>query len=64
MRADYEGAYIERLSMDPAAVDLSKLIGGPVLDNHDRFSGVRSILGVVEAAIGGRQAGRGRYPVQ
>lgn len=50
MRADYEGAYIERLSMDPGAVDLSKLIGGPVLDNHDRFSGVRSILGVVETA--------------
>jgi hypothetical protein len=50
MRADYEGPFIERLSMDSAAVDFSKLIGGPVLDNHDRFSGVRSILGVVEAA--------------
>jgi hypothetical protein len=50
MRSDWEGLYLERLSMDAAAVDLSKLIGGPVLDNHDRFSGVRSILGVVEAA--------------
>jgi len=49
-RADFEGQYIERLSMERDAVDLSELIGGPVLDNHDRFSGVRAILGVVETA--------------
>jgi hypothetical protein len=56
MRSDWEGPYLERLSLEPAAVDLSKLIGGPVLDNHDRFSGVRSILGVVEtAAVDGKR---------
>ena len=49
-RSDWEGPFIERLSMNTSAVDVSKLIGGPVLDNHDRFSGVRSILGVVESA--------------
>lgn len=49
-RFDLEGPYLERLSLEPSAVDLSELIGGPVLDNHDRFSGVRAILGVVEAA--------------
>jgi hypothetical protein len=49
-RSDWEGPFIERLSMDAGAVNLSELIGGPVLDNHDRFSGVRSILGVVDAA--------------
>jgi phage head maturation protease len=55
-RSDFEGPYIERLSMDPSAVDLSQLIGGPVLDNHDRFSGVRAILGVVEtAAVDGKR---------
>jgi len=55
-RSDFEGPYIERLSMDPAAVDLSQLIGGPVLDNHDRFSSVRSVLGVVtDASVDGRR---------
>ncbi len=56
MRSDFEGPYVERLSMESAAVDLSQLIGGPVLDNHDRFSGVRAILGVVEtAAVDGQR---------
>jgi phage head maturation protease len=50
MRADWEGPFVERLSLDPASVDLSELRGGPLLDNHDRFSGVRAILGVVEDA--------------
>ena len=49
-RADWEGPYTELLSMAPAAVNLSELIGGPVLDNHDRFSGVHAVLGVVDAA--------------
>jgi hypothetical protein len=49
-RSDFEGPYIERLSMDPAAVNLSQLIGGPVLDNHDRFTSVRAVLGVVTNA--------------
>lgn len=47
---DLEGQYIERLSLEPSAVDLSELIGGPVLDNHDRFTGARAILGIVETA--------------
>ena len=56
MRSDFEGPYIERLSMDPSAVDLSHLIGGPVLDNHDRFSSVRSVLGVVtDASVDGQR---------
>lgn len=55
-RNDFEGPYIERLSMEPAAVDLSQLIGGPVLDNHDRFTSVRAVLGVVDAAtVDGRR---------
>ncbi|MEZ5398615.1 MAG: HK97 family phage prohead protease [Bryobacteraceae bacterium] len=41
---------MERLSLEPGAVNLAELIGGPVLDAHDRFSGVRAILGVVETA--------------
>ncbi len=56
MRSDFEGPYIERLSMAPAAVDLSQLIGGPVLDNHDRFSSVRAVLGVVtDASVDGKR---------
>jgi len=55
-RSDFEGPYIERLSMDPAAVNLSQLIGGPVLDNHDRFSSVRAVLGVVtDASVDGKR---------
>ncbi|MCX6602205.1 MAG: hypothetical protein NTV52_01260, partial [Acidobacteria bacterium] len=50
MRRDYEGEFLEVLSMTPAAVDLSQLRGAPVLDNHDRFTGVASVLGVVEDA--------------
>lgn len=56
-RSDFEGPYIERLSMEPAAVDLSQLIGGPVLDNHDRFASVRAVLGVVETATVDGQRG-------
>ncbi len=49
-RSDFEGPYLERLDMSVDAVDLTQLQGGPVLDNHDRFSGVRAILGLVEKA--------------
>lgn len=56
-RNDFEGPFIERLSLAPEAVNLSELIGGPVLDNHDRFSGVRSILGVIETASVNGQRG-------
>jgi hypothetical protein len=48
-RFDFEGSFIERLDMSPAAVDLSQLRGAPVLNAHDRLD-VRSILGVVEDA--------------
>ena len=62
-RSDWEGEYLERLDMAPDAVDLSALIGGPLLDNHDRFSGVRAILGVVESATvdGSRGAANVRF---
>ena len=56
VRNDFEGAYIERLDLSPDAVDLSRLRGAPVLDNHDRFGGVSAILGVVEtAAVDGKR---------
>jgi hypothetical protein len=35
-RMDLDGAYEERLDMTQAAVDLSELIGGPVLNSHNR----------------------------
>ncbi len=56
-RNDFEGPYLERLDMNASAVDLSELQGGPVLDNHDRLSGVRTILGIVEAATVDGQRG-------
>lgn len=40
--------YIERLRVDDASVDLSRLRGGPVLDSHDR-STVRNQVGTIEA---------------
>jgi phage head maturation protease len=49
-RRDLAGEYLERLSLEPEAVDLSLLRGAPVLNNHDHFSGVEAILGVVEDA--------------
>lgn len=48
-RVDLDGAYEERLDMTPAAVDLSELIGGPVLNSHNR-SDVNAVLGVVASA--------------
>ncbi|OFW15073.1 MAG: hypothetical protein A3H27_12350 [Acidobacteria bacterium RIFCSPLOWO2_02_FULL_59_13] len=48
-RFDFDGPYEERLDLAPEAVDLTQLIGGPVLNSHDRFD-VNSILGVVETA--------------
>jgi len=51
-RYDYErGRFIESLSLDPKHVRLGRLNGGAaVLDNHNAWGGVRSILGVVEKA--------------
>ena len=39
-----------------------QLIGGPVLDNHDRFTSVRAVLGVATAA--GVDGKRGMATVQ
>jgi len=43
-RRDMAGPYIERLSLDPQAVDLSRLEGASVLDAH-RQTAVRDVLG-------------------
>lgn len=54
-RRDMAGSYIERLSLDPTAVDLSRLIGASVLDAH-RQTAVRDVLGTVrDAHVDGRQ---------
>ena len=54
-RRDMAGEYIERLSLDPEAVDLSRLEGASVLDAH-RQSAVRDVLGSVrEAAVDGQR---------
>jgi hypothetical protein len=50
IRRDLSGEFVERLSLAPESVDLSLLRGAPVLNNHNRYSGVESILGVVEDA--------------
>ncbi|WP_375207253.1 prohead protease/major capsid protein fusion protein [Hyphococcus sp.] len=44
---DFVGPYSERLRITPEAVDLTRLIGGPVLDGHRRGSH-RDQIGVVE----------------
>jgi len=48
-RRDMAGSYIERLSLDPQAVDLSRLEGASVLDAH-RQTAVRDVLGSVRSA--------------
>jgi phage head maturation protease len=48
-RRDMAGPYIERLSLAPEAVDLSRLQGASVLDAH-RQSAVRDVLGSVQSA--------------
>ena len=48
-RRDMAGPYVERLSLDPEAVDLSRLQGASVLDAH-RQSAVRDVLGSVQSA--------------
>ncbi len=53
-RRDMQGEYFERLSLEPAAVDLSRLIGASVLDAH-RQGAVRDVLGTVrEANVNGK----------
>lgn len=48
-RRDAAGDYEERLSLDPAHVNVAPLVGAPVLDGH-RQDSVDRILGVVTAA--------------
>lgn len=48
-RRDLAGPFIERLSMAPESVDLSRLIGASVLDSHQQ-AGLRNVLGVVATA--------------
>lgn len=48
-RRDMAGHYIERLSLAPEAVDLSRLEGASVLDAH-RQTAVRDVLGSVRSA--------------
>lgn len=54
-RRDMGGPYVERLSLAPDAVDLSRLDGASVLDAH-RQSAVRDVLGTVRSAtVDGQQ---------
>jgi len=54
-RRDMAGPYIERLSLSPEAVDLSRLEGASVLDAH-RQTAVRDVLGSVRsAAVDGKR---------
>lgn len=45
-RRDFEGEFVERLSLDPAHVDLRRLDGANLLDGHEHIS-ARAILGVL-----------------
>jgi phage head maturation protease len=55
-RRDMAGQYVERLSLAPEAVDLSRLQGASVLDAH-RQSAVRDVLGSVQSASVDGQCG-------
>jgi phage head maturation protease len=55
-RRDIAGQYVERLSLAPEAVDLSRLQGASVLDAH-RQSAVRDVLGSVQSAAVDGQRG-------
>ena len=52
LRYGWDGPYNEILSFDAAHVRMDRLNSGaaPLLDNHDRWGGTRSVLGVVEKA--------------
>lgn len=51
LRRDAKGPFLEILSLDDGAVDLSRLIGGPVLDTH-RQQSLGDVLGrVADAGI-------------
>lgn len=46
-RRDTRGAYVERL--DPAGLDMTRIVGAPVLDGH-RQGSARDVIGIVENA--------------
>lgn len=47
----WDGPMLESLSFERSAVNLDRLNNGaPLLDNHDRYSSVDNVLGVVERA--------------
>lgn len=45
-RYDFQGEFDEALAINAEAVNMSGIIGGPVLNNHSRYS-VEDVLGVV-----------------
>lgn len=54
-RRDRIGPYVERLRMDPEAVDLSRLIGAPLLNAHCHRD-LGDVLGcVLDASVNGRE---------
>ena len=61
-RRDMAGQYIERLSLAPEAVDLSRLEGASVLDAH-RQTAVRDVLGSVRSAAVDGKRGTAAHPV-
>ncbi len=56
LRSGWDGQYYEELSLDPSAVDMSRLqSGAPLLDAHESFS-TDAVIGVVErASVDGTQ---------
>lgn len=54
-RRDKVGVYVERLRMEPDAVDLSRLRGAPLLNAHQQRD-LSDVIGVVvDASVDGRQ---------
>lgn len=51
LRKDKVGHYYEELSLDPQHLDLKRLnAGASVLDNHDKTTGLKTVIGSVERA--------------
>lgn len=57
VRRDWEGQFLEVLSLEPAAVDLSRAEGMPVLNAHKAFD-LNSVLGAVRSATVDSKAAR------
>jgi HK97 family phage prohead protease len=58
-RRDAAGLFEERLSLDPASVDLTRFVGAPVLNAH-RQESLENVIGVVTSADVDGVAGRAR----